>query len=106
VVAQLHCTRNLDPKGALLFRRFVSRLLGEGAPPAGIWRTPFDAADPVNTPRDLNTADPRVESSRRGSVDDVNGRAKGLEVTLRQVQCEQRGDEKIPIHGGPGDPEG
>ena len=27
-------------------------------------------------------------------------------MTLRQVQFEQRGDEKIPIHGGPGDPEG
>jgi hypothetical protein len=27
-------------------------------------------------------------------------------VTLRQVQYERRGTERIPIHGGPGDPEG
>ena len=106
VLAEWDLHENLDSKGAVLFRRFVSRLLGEGAPPAGIWRTPFDAADPVNTPRDLNTDDPRVEASLRGAVDDVNGLGKGLDVTLRQVQFERRGDEKIPIHGGPGDPEG
>ena len=60
----------------------------------------------MNTPRDLNTDDPRVEAALRGAVDDVNGLGKGLGVTLREVQFEQRGDEKIPIHGGPGDPEG
>jgi acyl-homoserine-lactone acylase len=97
---------DLDSKGAVLFRRFVSRLLDSGAPPAGIWRTPFDANDPVNTPRDLNVDDPRVEAALRGAVDDVNGLGKGLAVTLRQVQFERRGDERIPIHGGPGDPEG
>ncbi|HET8951414.1 MAG TPA: penicillin acylase family protein [Solirubrobacteraceae bacterium] len=97
---------NLDSKGAVLFRRFVTRLLDGGAPPAGIWRTPFDANDPVNTPRDLNVDDPRVEAALRGAVDDVNGLGKGLAVTLRQVQFEKRGQEKIPIHGGPGDPEG
>jgi hypothetical protein len=90
----------------VLFRRFLSRLLGSGAPPAGIWRTPFDPSDPVNTPRDLNTADPRVMAALRGAVDDVRGLGKGLDVPLREVQFEQRGSEKIPIHGGPGDPEG
>ncbi|MEA2421572.1 MAG: acyl-homoserine-lactone acylase, partial [Thermoleophilaceae bacterium] len=39
-------------------------------------------------------------------VDDVKGLGKGLGVTLREVQYEQRGSERIPIHGGPGDPEG
>jgi hypothetical protein len=90
----------------VLFRRFVTTLLEGAAPPAGIWRTPFDAADPVNTPRDLNTGDPRVMAALRGAVDHVNGLGKGLGVTLRQVQFEKRGSERIPIHGGPGDPEG
>ncbi len=106
VLAAWDLHENLDSKGAVLFRRFVTRLLDSGAPPAGIWRTPFDAADPVNTPRDLNTDDPRVEAALRGAVDDVNGLGKGLAVTLREVQFEKRGEEKIPIHGGPGDPEG
>ena len=47
-----------------------------------------------------------MEAALRGAVYDVNGLGKGLDVTLRQVQFERRGDEKIPIHGGPGDPEG
>jgi acyl-homoserine-lactone acylase len=106
VLAKWDLHENLDSRGAVLFRRFVSRLLDGGAPPAGIWRTPFDADDPVNTPRDLNTADPRVEAALRGAVDDVNGLGKGLDVTLRDVQFEKRGEERIPIHGGPGDPEG
>ena len=63
-------------------------------------------AIPVNTPRDLNTDDPRVEAALRGAVADVDGLGKGLGVTLREVQFERRGDERIPIHGGPGDPEG
>ena len=47
-----------------------------------------------------------MDAALRGAVDDVHGLGKGLDVTLRQVQFEQRGDERIPIHGGPGDPEG
>jgi acyl-homoserine lactone acylase PvdQ len=106
VIAKWDLHENLDSRGAVLFRRFVSRLLDGDAPPAGIWRTPFDANDPVNTPRDLNTDDPRVMAALRGAVSDVQGLGKGLDVTLRQVQFEKRGEEKIPIHGGPGDPEG
>ena len=82
----------------------VAAARGRARRPPGIWRTPFDADDPVNTPRDLNTEDPRVEAALRGAVDDVNGLGKGLAVTLRQVQFERRGDERIPIHGGPGTP--
>ena len=106
VLAGWDLREDLDSGGAVLFRRFLSRLLGSGAPPAGIWRVPFDPGDPVNTPRELNTADPRVEAALRGAVGDVRGLGKGLAVTLREVQFERRGDERIPIHGGPGDPEG
>jgi acyl-homoserine-lactone acylase len=108
VLAHWDLHDNLGSKGAVLFRRFASRLLdGQGnAGPPGIWRVPFDAADPVNTPRGLNTANPLVAAALRGAVDDVRGLGKGLAVTLGQVQFERRGNEKIPIHGGPGDPEG
>jgi len=99
---------DLDSRGAVLFRRFASRLFSAGggvASPPGIW-LPFDASDPVNTPRGLNTANPLVEQSLRGAVSDVQGLGKPLDVPLREVQFEQRGDERIPIHGGPGDPIG
>jgi acyl-homoserine-lactone acylase len=106
VLAGWNLRDDLDSRGAVLFRRFVSRLLETPAGPPGLWRVPFDAADPVNTPRSLNTAHPLVLASLRGAVEDVRGLGKGLGVTLRQVQYERRGDERIPIHGGPGDPEG
>ena len=106
VLAGWDLHEDLDSTGAVLFRRFLTRLLDGGAPPAGIWLTPFDADDPVDTPRDLNVNDPRVEAALRGAVSDVQGLGKGLGVTLREVQFERRGDERIPIHGGPGDPEG
>jgi acyl-homoserine-lactone acylase len=109
VLAKWDLHDDLDSRGAVLFRRFATRLLDSGGgvvSPPGIWRVPFDYRDPVNTPRSLNTANPVVEAALRGAVDDVRGLGKGLGVTLRQVQFERRGAEKIPIHGGPGDPEG
>ena len=110
VLAGWNLRDDLDSRGAVLFRRFATRLLGGAGAgvvtPPGIWRVPFDADDPVNTPRSLNTANPLVEQALRGAVDDVRGLGKGLGVTLRQVQYERRGSERIPIHGGPGDPEG
>jgi acyl-homoserine-lactone acylase len=103
VLAGWDLHENLDSRGAVLFRRFLTRVLEN---PAGVWRVPFDANDPVNTPRGLNTDNPAVEAALRGAIDDVQGLGKGLGVTLREVQFEKRGNEKIPIHGGPGDPEG
>jgi acyl-homoserine-lactone acylase len=108
VLARWDLHDNLDSRGAVLFRRFASRLLdgfGNAGPP-GIWTVPFDANDPVHTPRGLNTGNPLVAAALRGAVDDVRGLGKGLGVTLREVQYEQRGNQRIPIHGGPGDPEG
>ena len=98
---------NLDSKGALLFRRFATRAARRGAvagPPA-IWRTPFDAADPVNTPRGLNTDEPARRARRSPTRSTTcTGSAIPLDAPLREVQFETRGGEKIPIHGGPGDP--
>ena len=64
--------------------------------------TPFDANDPVNTPRDLNTGDPRVQPALRGAVDDVNGLGKGLDVTLREVpvRAARRREDPDPRRAG------
>ena len=106
VLAGWDLREDLDSGGAVLFRRFLTRLLDTAPASAGLWRVPFDPEDPVETPRELNTANPLVAASLRGAVEDVRGLGKGLGVTLREVQFERRGEEKIPIHGGPGDPEG
>jgi acyl-homoserine-lactone acylase len=95
---------NLDSNGAILFRRFATRLLNlvpvVGTP--GIYTTQFDANDPVNTPRGLNTANGAVQQSFADAVTDLRDAGIPLDAPLRGYQYERRGTEKVPIHGGPG----
>jgi acyl-homoserine-lactone acylase len=105
---------NLDSNGAILFRRFATRALVSpgGLPinlPTGdltVFSTPFDANDPVNTPSGLNTASPKVQQALADAVTDLQSAGIPLNAPLRGYQYEKRGDERIPIHGGPGDPNG
>src|SRR4051794_36327425 len=105
---------NLDSNGAILFRRFATRALASaGGLPVGlptgdlsVFSTPFDANDPVNTPSGLNTASPKVQQSLADAVTDLHAAGIPLDAPLRGYQYEKRGDERIPIHGGPGDPNG
>ena len=105
---------NLDSRGGLLFRRFVSRLLGnfrslptglQGATMPGadtIYTRPYDNGDPVNTPSGLNTLNPAVRRALTDAIGDLNAAKIPLEDPLRNWQYETRAGEKIPIHGGPG----
>ncbi len=98
---------NLDSRGALLFRRFASRALSSGVssavpPPISPFSTPFSASDPVNTPRGLNTGSPQVSQALADAVSDLNNAGIPLDAPLRDHQYERRGEERIPIHGGPG----
>jgi acyl-homoserine-lactone acylase len=105
---------NLDSPGAVLFRRFATRALGSplpvGAPaPTGdltVFQNPFNVSDPVNTPNGLNTSSTKVQTALADAVSDLRGAGIPLNGTLRDWQYETRGDERIPIHGGSGDPEG
>ncbi len=101
---------NLDSPGAVLFRRFASRAMSSpvpvGGPPASPFSTPFDANDAVNTPSGLNTSAATVQAALADAVDDLRGAGIPLNATLRDQQFTVRNGEKIPIHGGPGDPIG
>src|SRR3712207_201296 len=89
---------DLDSQGALLFRRFAQRLLSQqgGAP----FRTPYNNDDPANTPNGLRTEDPRVRQALRDAAAELEGQGIPLDAPLGTVQFEQRGEERIPIHGG------
>jgi acyl-homoserine-lactone acylase len=114
VLADWDVRDDLDSPGAILFRRFVSNLLanfpftpngvssGQYNGDATIYDVPFDPADPVNTPRGLNTDNPLVGAAFADAVTDLEGAGIPLDGTLRQFQAEQRGGTTIPIHGGPG----
>ncbi len=105
---------NLDSNGAILFRRFATRALATpgGLPinlPTGdltVFATAFNANDPVNTPSGLNIVSPKVQQALADAVTDLQGAGIPLDAPLRGYQYEKRGDERIPIHGGPGDPNG
>jgi acyl-homoserine-lactone acylase len=98
---------NLDSKGAILFRRLASRLLTNPAtsalpPVPSPFTVPFDASDPVNTPRGLDTSSTTFSNALDGAISDLQNAGIPLDAPLRDWQYEKRGEEKIPIHGGPG----
>ncbi len=87
--------QNLDSTGAILFRRWFSNL--DTLP----FTTPFDVADPINTPAGLDTSDPAVGEALADAVTDLNGAGIPFDAPLGTYQYEPRGAENIPIHGGP-----
>ncbi len=90
---------DLDSNGAILFRRFAGRALGVAGGP---YRTPFSPDDPVNTPSGLDTTKPDVRKALTDAIADLRGAKIPLDAPLRGYQYEKRGEERIPIHGGPG----
>jgi len=73
---------------------------------SGIYAVPFDAADPVNTPRGLNTASAaiatRVMSELGATVKYFSDNGIPLDRPWGQVHFDTRNGERIPVHGGSG----
>lgn len=93
---------DLDSRGAVLFREFWRRLRMPAGTP--LWLQPFDPADPVHTPRDLNVqpgvARDTLRTTLAETVADLD--AKGIDVTkpLGELQGTTRGGTRIALHGG------
>ena len=107
VLEQWDLRDDLGSRGALLFRRFASRALTNPASsalpqPVSPFRTPFSVDDPVNTPSGLNTDSPQVRQALQDAVADLRNAGIPLDAPLGDWQYEKRGDERVPIHGGPG----
>ena len=79
----------------MLWRETWARLGVAGIP----WKVAFDPADPVNTPRDLDGADPKVVAALRGTVEEFRAKGIPLDVPLGDKQAEPRGSERIAIPG-------
>jgi acyl-homoserine-lactone acylase len=84
---------NVDSRGEVLWREFWTRL---GSAP---WLVPFDASDPVNTPRRYNPFDGNVLPALTAAMNDLKAKGIPLDVPLGQLQAEPRGNQRIPIHG-------
>jgi acyl-homoserine-lactone acylase len=84
---------DIDARGEVLWREYWDRLS------APAWTVPFNAADPVNTPRGFNGADAQVLTALTAAVADLRAKGIPLDVPLGQMQAEPRGNRRIPIHG-------
>lgn len=99
VLAGWNRTADTDSKGALLFDRFW-RKLNSTVPPGQLWKVPFSAADPLNTPRTLDTATPAFATALADAVQELDGAGIGLDEPLGAHQFVVRGGTRIPVPGG------
>lgn len=90
-----------DSRGAYLFHVFWEKARSI----SGLWSVPFDAADPVHTPRGLvTTGEPADELVKALAEAAAAVKAKGLalDVAWGQVQFAMRNVDRIPVHGAEG----
>ena len=93
-------SNNAEARGAHLFREFWR---AAGAVP-GVYRLPFDKAQPVATPAGLKMADPaiaaKVWEALTQAVQKVRTAGFALDAPLGSVQRPLITDEAIALHGG------
>ncbi len=85
--------------GGMLFAEFWRRA---SAIP-NIWRVPFDAADPVGTPRGLNMSGPagaKILEALGAAVGQMRSQGLTPDAPLGNLQFVTQGAERIAIHGG------
>ncbi|HWV26602.1 MAG TPA: penicillin acylase family protein [Aeromicrobium sp.] len=85
----------VDSRGLVLFNEFFTRL------PASVWKVPFSAADPVNTPRDLKERDKKVVQAMVDAIAYLNDQGVALDATWGSQNVADKPGEKIAIPGGP-----
>ncbi len=102
VLADWDKSHRLDSVGAHIFYEFWQRV----SDTEELWAVPFDAADPVNTPRDLNTGNGSVVEAVKQSLAD--GAARLVEAGIPmdrpwgEIQYVEKNGERYGIHGGSG----
>lgn len=102
VLAGWDRTSNADSVGTHIFEEFVSRL-----PATGTWLTPFDPADPLNTPRDLNVLNPQVVQAMADGIASLREQEIPFDIRWGLLQVAgDRGAPPIPLGGGTGDSAG
>ncbi len=94
---------NLDSRGAVLFREFWNLAAANGI----AWAIPFDARDPVNTPRGLPVSSaPAVLAALKTAVQALRTNGIALDGPLGLFQTETRNGIRYPLHGAIGDIDG
>ncbi|GAA3398952.1 penicillin acylase family protein [Streptomyces roseoviridis] len=92
-------TMDTGSRGALLFDRFWRKFTAS-VKPADQWKVPFSAADPVRTPRTLDTGSPAFATALRAAVAELRAAGIALDAPLGEHQFVVRNGERIPVGGG------
>lgn len=103
VLAAWNNRENPGSRGAVLFRAFWDNALSL---PNGPWAHPFSAASPVSTPNGLDTASKQVQRAFGSALAAMKAAHLPYNVRLGAVQYVTLNGRKIPLPGGPGDPNG
>ena len=106
VLAEWDEAFDLDSKGAVLFREFLGTFnpTSDFTDQGNLFAVPFDPENPISTPKGLVIAEDKQNSSvlQRLSqvVKKLTDAGFAIDSTLREVQYAQKGEARIPIHGG------
>ncbi len=95
-------TYRLGSTGGHVFREFMAAFRA-GNPYTSLWAVPFDPDDPVTTPNTLNAAgnSEAILAALRAGVAKLQDAGIDPAAPLGDIQFTRKGDEVIPIHGGP-----
>ena len=105
--------RKVDPgsRGAQVFTEFWRRIhrelgseFGQFIDSRSFWEVDFDPADPLNTPRGIDTSQSGnrelVVEALSGAVQSLEAAGVPLDAPWRDVQFVTRNGVRIPVHGG------
>jgi acyl-homoserine-lactone acylase len=92
---------DVDSQGAPLFSSFWVRAVETSeAAELSLWKVPFDAADPVNTPNTLDFDNPLITQALADTVQERDAADMPMSTRLGDVQYVIRNGTQIPIGGG------
>jgi len=106
VLAAFDGRLDLDSRGAILWREFITQFDGGDLLDAGaLFAQPFDPSDPVGTPRGLAGragADDLVLGNLARAVCVLESAGFALDAPLGELQHSSQNGVRIPVHGGHG----
>ncbi len=99
VLAKWDGRSDIDSVGTHIFQEFWKR--AQSAP--GLWQVPFDPADPVGTPRDLNESNPLVIKAMQDALAYLDDKRVPYDAVWGSLQVAgDDGAPPIPLGGGEG----
>lgn len=94
-------TGNAPDQGALIWDAFWMRI--EQIPQNDLYRIPFSADSPLETPNALKVDDPRVEQAFGAAIMAIPASGRALNTPRGHYLYAQSGTHRIPLYGGCGE---